>query len=82
VGHYCLKAVIGKGLAKAGNFVASRQKLGCLHGLTARGMAERAALTQRSLQRKLANTLCSALRLGRCGARLVGMARELGRAMR
>ena len=52
--HYCLKAVNGKGLVEAGNFSASRHKWGNLHGLTARGMAERAALTQRFLQRKLA----------------------------
>ena len=52
--NYCLQAVINKGLVKVENFTASRHKLGYLHVLTPSGVAERAALTQRFLQRKLA----------------------------
>ena len=52
--NYCLKAVIGKGLVKVENFTASRHKLGYLHVLTPQGISERTALTQRFLQRKLA----------------------------
>ena len=51
--NYCLKAVIGKGLVKVENFTASRHKLGYLHVLTPSGIAARAALTQRFLERKL-----------------------------
>ena len=51
--NYCLKALIGKGLVKVENFTASRHKLGYLHVLTPSGIAARAALTQRFLQRKL-----------------------------
>ena len=52
--NYCLKALIGRGLVKVENFSASRHKLGYLHLLTPSGIAARAALTQRFLQRKLA----------------------------
>ncbi|WP_066801106.1 MarR family EPS-associated transcriptional regulator [Sphingomonas soli] len=52
--NYCLKALIDKGLVKIENFKTSRHKLGYLHVLTPQGIAERAALTNRFLRRKLA----------------------------
>lgn len=51
--NYCLKALIDKGLVKIENFKTSRHKLGYLHVLTPQGIAERAALTNRFLRRKL-----------------------------
>ncbi|MBX3565282.1 MAG: MarR family EPS-associated transcriptional regulator [Sphingomonas sp.] len=52
--NYCLKAMIDKGLIKIENFKTSRHKFGYLHVLTPQGIAERAALTNRFLRRKLA----------------------------
>lgn len=52
--HYCLKALIDKGLIKIENFRTSSNKLGYLYVLTPQGIAERAALTNRFLRRKLA----------------------------
>lgn len=52
--NYCLRALIGKGLIKIENFRTSRNKLGYLYVLTPNGIAERAALTNRFLRRKLA----------------------------
>ncbi len=67
--NYCLRALIGKGLVRLENFTASRHKLGYLHVLTPRGIAERAALTHRFLDRKLAEY--EAL-----GAEIEGLRRE------
>ena len=52
--NYCLKALIDKGLIKIENFRTSSNKLGYLYVLTPQGIAERAALTNRFLRRKLA----------------------------
>ena len=52
--NYCLKALINKGLVKVENFAASRHKMGYLLVLTPSGIAARAELAQRFLQRKLA----------------------------
>jgi EPS-associated MarR family transcriptional regulator len=52
--NYCLKALIDKGLIKIENFRTSRNKLGYLYVLTPQGIAERAALTNQFLRRKLA----------------------------
>jgi EPS-associated MarR family transcriptional regulator len=52
--NYCLKALIEKGLIKIENFRTSHNKLGYLYVLTAQGIAERAALTNRFLRRKIA----------------------------
>jgi len=52
--NYCLRALAQKGLIKIANFGESRHKLGYVHVVTPKGLAKRAALTTRFLQRKLA----------------------------
>jgi EPS-associated MarR family transcriptional regulator len=51
--NYCLKALIDKGLVKMKNFTNSKNKFGYVYVLTPIGMAEKAAMTQRFLVRKL-----------------------------
>lgn len=51
--NYCLKALLDKGLLKAQNFQNSKQKLAYAYLLTPAGIAAKAALTQRFLQRKM-----------------------------
>ena len=50
--NYCLKALIERGLVKAGNFSKSPTKLGYAYVLTPAGIAEKATLTGRFLARK------------------------------
>jgi EPS-associated MarR family transcriptional regulator len=52
--NYCLKALMEKGLVKMKNFAASKNKFGYVYVLTPTGMAEKAAITNRFLQRKVA----------------------------
>ncbi len=52
--HYCLKALIAKGLVKVGKFSQSKNKFGYIYVLTPQGLATKAALTGEFLQRKLA----------------------------
>jgi len=52
--NYCLKALIAKGLIKVHNFSQSKNKFGYIYVLTPQGLAAKAALTGRFLQRKLA----------------------------
>jgi len=52
--HYCLTALIEKGLVKLGNFSRARDKRRYAYVLTARGLAEKSALTARFLARKRA----------------------------
>ena len=52
--NYCLKALIERGLVKAGNFSASENKLGYAYLLTPSGIAEKVHLTGRFLARKRA----------------------------
>ncbi|MDF1734013.1 MAG: MarR family EPS-associated transcriptional regulator [Minwuia sp.] len=52
--HYCLNALIEKGLIKIGNFSAARDKRRYAYMLTPKGIAEKSALTGRFLKRKLA----------------------------
>jgi EPS-associated MarR family transcriptional regulator len=52
--NYCLKALIERGLVKAGNFSKSRNKLGYAYALTPAGIAEKTVLTGRFLARKKA----------------------------
>lgn len=52
--NYCLRALLAKGLVKLGNFSQSRHRLGYVYLLTPSGIAEKAALTHRFLQRKMA----------------------------
>jgi EPS-associated MarR family transcriptional regulator len=52
--NFCLKALAEKGWIKMGNFSKNPDKLGYAYLLTPTGMAEKAALTNRFLQRKMA----------------------------
>ena len=52
--HYCLKALIDKGLVKLGNFAQSKHHLGYAYLLTPAGMAQKAGMTGRFLKRKMA----------------------------
>jgi EPS-associated MarR family transcriptional regulator len=52
--NYCLKALIERGLVKAGNFSKSSNKLGYAYVLTPAGIAEKTMLTGRFLARKKA----------------------------
>ena len=51
--NYCLKALIEKGMVKMKNFASSKNKFGYVYVLTPTGMAEKAAVTHRFLQRKM-----------------------------
>ena len=52
--NYCLKALMDKGLVKLHNFSHSNHRWGYAYLLTPAGIAEKAALTGRFLQRKIA----------------------------
>lgn len=51
--NYCLKALMKKGMVKMRNFANSKNKFGYVYVLTPIGMAEKAAITHRFLQRKV-----------------------------
>ncbi len=51
--NYCLKALMEKGLVKMKNFANSKNKFGYVYVLTPNGLAEKAAITHRFLQRKM-----------------------------
>lgn len=51
--NYCLRALMDKGMVKMRNFAHSKNKFGYIYMLTPSGMAEKAAITHRFLQRKL-----------------------------
>ena len=51
--NYCLRALMEKGMVKMKNFATSKNKFGYVYVLTPTGMAEKAAITQRFLQRKM-----------------------------
>ena len=51
--HYVLNALIDKGLVKLGNFTASEDKRRYAYILTPKGIAEKTAVTNRFLARKL-----------------------------
>ncbi len=51
--NYCLKALIGKGWVKMKSFAHSKNKFGYVYVLTPTGMAEKAEITHRFLQRKM-----------------------------
>jgi len=51
--HYCLNALIDKGLVKLGNFSAAPDKRRYAYILTPKGLSEKAALTSRFLKRKM-----------------------------
>lgn len=51
--HYCLNALIDKGLVKMQNFSNSKNKFKYVYLLTPMGIAEKMALTTRFLSRKM-----------------------------
>jgi EPS-associated MarR family transcriptional regulator len=51
--NYCINALLEKGLIKMQNFKSNKRKLAYVYLLTPAGIAEKAALTQRFLQRKI-----------------------------
>jgi EPS-associated MarR family transcriptional regulator len=51
--NYCLRALIERGLVKAGNFSRNPNKLGYAYALTPAGIAEKTSLTARFLKRKV-----------------------------
>lgn len=51
--NYCLKALIEKGLVKMKSFANSKNKFLYVYVLAPNGMAEKAAITHRFLQRKM-----------------------------
>ena len=52
--NYCVKALVDKGLVKAGNFKRSSDKMSYLYLLTPKGIEEKARLTASFLKRKIA----------------------------
>jgi EPS-associated MarR family transcriptional regulator len=52
--HYCLNALMDKGLIKLSNFANSKHKLRYYYLLTPKGIAKKAAMTNRFLERKMA----------------------------
>ena len=52
--NYCISALAEKGWIKMGNFSKNPDKLSYAYLLTPTGMAEKAVLTRRFLQRKMA----------------------------
>jgi EPS-associated MarR family transcriptional regulator len=52
--HYCMRALIQKGLVKLGNFASSTHHLGYAYLLTPKGIAQKASMTARFLRRKMA----------------------------
>lgn len=52
--NFCLKALVEKGWIKMGSFSKNPDKLGYAYLLTPTGIAEKAVLTRRFLQRKVA----------------------------
>lgn len=51
--HYLLSALLDKGLIKLGNFTAAHDKRRYAYILTPKGIAEKAAITKRFLERKI-----------------------------
>jgi len=52
--NYCIQALIEKGMVKAGNFKNSQNKQAYAYLLTPKGIEDRAKVTARFLNRKLA----------------------------
>lgn len=51
--HYCMKALIEKGLVKLGSFARSKHHLGYAYLLTPAGIRQKAAMTSDFVKRKL-----------------------------
>ena len=52
--HYCMKALMEKGLVKLGNFARSKHHLGYAYLLTPAGIAQKGRMTASFLKRKMA----------------------------
>lgn len=52
--HYCLKALIDKGLIKLGNFAESKHRMRYAYLLTPAGLSQKAGMTSLFLKRKMA----------------------------
>ena len=52
--HYCMRALIEKGLVKLGNFANSKHHLRYAYLLTPAGIAQKASMTSNFLRRKVA----------------------------
>jgi EPS-associated MarR family transcriptional regulator len=52
--HYCMRALIDKGLVKLGNFANSKHHLGYAYLLTPAGIRQKASMTGAFLKRKMA----------------------------
>jgi EPS-associated MarR family transcriptional regulator len=52
--HYCMKALIEKGLVKLENFAHSKHRLGYAYFLTPAGIRQKASMTANFLKRKMA----------------------------
>ncbi len=52
--NFCVKALLDKGHVKLANFKASKNKLGYVYVLTPEGIAHRASLAARFIERKMA----------------------------
>jgi EPS-associated MarR family transcriptional regulator len=52
--HYCMKALIDKGLVKLGNFANSKHHLGYAYLLTPAGISQKAGMASNFLKRKMA----------------------------
>ena len=51
--NYLLEALFSRGLVKMDNFIKSNNKIGYMYILTPKGMAEKAKITKRFLNRKI-----------------------------
>lgn len=52
--HYCMRAMIDRGLVKLGNFAHSKHHLGYAYLVTPAGLKHKAAMTSAFLKRKIA----------------------------
>lgn len=52
--HYCMKALMERGLVKLGNFAKSNHRLGYAYLLTPAGMSQKAGMAREFLARKIA----------------------------
>ncbi|CAM3841728.1 MarR family EPS-associated transcriptional regulator [Polynucleobacter antarcticus] len=66
--HYCINALIDKGLVKMGNFSHNQKKMDYAYLLTPQGIKSKTALTTHFLQRKMAEYEALRLELERTTA--------------
>lgn len=77
--HYCLNALIEKGLVKMGNFARSSHKQRYAYILTPAGAAEKSALTHRFLRRKWAEYRALREEIEALEAEVEAIATKIGR---